>query len=753
MTEKDEQDLQQPIEDDTADSEDYSDDERPTSSDEWDEPVAPPKEGAGTIGAAWKGALGGMLLFVIMFIAAAYQAFDTHLLQGRSYSLTLVSEIYRSDYFLPILLHQIKILGAYLLLGGGLGAFFGFVGGGFYKKELQKSGAACFVSGLVGAAMIQVAAVLYALGNAPAVYSQYFNEQGAPYSFIQDLAVTVLIPPVMKVVIILLFIGPLFTVARRISRKAGPILLVVLLIACAGFCTYIHRYAPPPEFAVQKDRPNILIITADSLRPDKISVYNNSVPAGISTNIDALAKDGYFISENISPVARSLPALATLLTGQYPHTHGVRSMFPDPGDRYIEDSLAGEFKKLGYRTAAFAGRTGDGLHMIDAGFDHVDAPDFTLPMNPLVVSMQAHWPVMPYLDNCHIRDLFPILDWIDVNENPGTVTDRLVRFIDQQPDEPWLTVAYYSATGFPQAARYPYYDMYTSSEYEGAYKYRNHRLEQGQKIEPADAVHVAGLYDGALASFDNQVGRLIEALKKRGLYQGTIIILTGLYGQNLYEYKAETGTGNHFRSLADNSIPMVIKWPRGFSRMGQHKSGGKVNTLASIVDVAPTLYGAFKIRPDGPVDGLDLAPAVAGVTWKQRDVVFAETGIWYGDILPEYFEDRRIHYGGIDQLLARKGDLPEIDFYSPLVVKHEYKDLVDIARHRLAFDGRYKLVYMPTEKGVLYECIKVVRENGLYVDAAQASESKCDSLKAGLHEWLASGVNIEMRNELALPAN
>jgi arylsulfatase A-like enzyme/Flp pilus assembly protein TadD len=104
--------------------------------------------------------------------------------------------------------------------------------------------------------------------------------------------------------------------------------------------------------ARERARPNVLLITLDTTRADRLGCYGG--PAGITPALDALAAEGIRFAQADSPVPLTLPAHATLLSGLLPLHHGLRVNGAGgfPRDR---ETLATLFSGAGYRTAAFVG--------------------------------------------------------------------------------------------------------------------------------------------------------------------------------------------------------------------------------------------------------------------------------------------------------------------------------------------------------------------------------------------------------------
>ena len=121
--------------------------------------------------------------------------------------------------------------------------------------------------------------------------------------------------------------------------------------------------------------PNILLITVDTLRPDRLGCYGCPIP--LSPAIDALAEEGILFKNCFAHASFTLPSLASLMTGQIASKLGVKgntSPLPESSN-----TLASALKERGYRTAAFVSNFNLRPKLrFDIGFDHYDA-DLTTP--------------------------------------------------------------------------------------------------------------------------------------------------------------------------------------------------------------------------------------------------------------------------------------------------------------------------------------------------------------------------------------
>jgi choline-sulfatase len=138
----------------------------------------------------------------------------------------------------------------------------------------------------------------------------------------------------------------------------------MVVAATLGALGCVERVRQPPA------PPNILLITLDTTRADRIGAYGYTRAA--TPRLDALARDGVLFERAITAAPITLPAHASLMTGVYPFVHGVRNN----GDFTLAETvptLATTLKGRGYRTAAFVSAAVlDRRYGLARGFDHYD---------------------------------------------------------------------------------------------------------------------------------------------------------------------------------------------------------------------------------------------------------------------------------------------------------------------------------------------------------------------------------------------
>jgi arylsulfatase A-like enzyme len=459
---------------------------------------------------------------------------------------------------------------------------------------------------------------------------------------------------------------------RRLSRRS--VLLVAGALAALLLLVEGARLLSPRPGAT------LLILGADSLRPDRLTPET-------APHLLGLAQRGVWFDLALSPIASTTPAWLSILTGRYPHGHGIRHMFPRRELRL--DWLDTLPRRLaGFRTSVVSDYAGDFFSLFDLGFQHQRvSPPLTLGLvfQREVVMHSAL--ALALLDHRLGRAAFPVFRFLPTNADPERLADEVLDQLRASSGKPSLVVAFFSTTHVPFAAPWPWYRRFASPTYGGPHRY----LYDVQKLSDftssdvplpeRDVEQVRRLYDGAVASVDAAIGRILSQLDEQ-----TTVVLLADHGENLFEPGETTFHGKWFRGGDEaNRVPLIIAGP-GVAR------GLRVPEPVSLVDLAPTLLELLGQRvPE--LDGISLSAALSSGHAPPHDV-FAETGMWLGG--PP--ETDGVRYPKLPQLLEAD---PRDHFQ--LVLKTPLEDLVVEAKHRMLRREKMKLLYLPTADGVRWQ--------------------------------------------------
>jgi arylsulfatase A-like enzyme len=642
---------------------------------------------------------------------------------------------------------QLRILGTYLVMG----ALFGAIGAliGIWWDRVRRDRASVARNMARGAAAALIAhAYLFARSvvHYPQLYSEAFYDRGgvrrAAMVWLTEHLSARRLDFAMLLLVVLLVARPLATVSGRTlaARWWRPVVnarslrwvalgAVAFIVIVVGLGAQRHR-APQPG-----RRPNVLILAVDSLRADRVLSPDAAkrFPA-----LAALAERGVRFREAHVTVPRTFPSFVTLLTGRYPHHHGIRHMFPSAAQRAaIGPALPAALRAAGYRTAVISDYAGEIFSRTPLGFDRVDVPYFDMKTIVALRGLQVHPNVLPYATSEIGRRLFPAVDAMPELSDPARLAQRAMAEIDRAGDRPLFLTVFFSAAHFPYASPDPYYRRYGDATYGGPYRYQKPPLAPAPANEQ-DRAQIRALYDGAVAATDAAVARILERLKRDGLADDTVVVLLADHGENLYDLPERgMGHGDHLRGSAADHVPWVWVDPR--HRFAAHDVPGIVRD----VDLVPTMASLLGVAPP-PTDGVDLAPLLRGERTTLDLQAFAETELWFISNGPGFAPDERLPYPTITGVT----DLADDD---DVFLRSEWQDTVIVAKHRAVRTDRWKLLYRPTREGVRWSLYDLSADPDERSDVLAAHPDVAARLRRDLQRWMLADPRMALRGDFVVP--
>ncbi len=371
-------------------------------------------------------------------------------------------------------------------------------------------------------------------------------------------------------------------------RRALPLLLLGLA-ACGGD-------EPSPG-----DRPNVLLITVDTLRADRLGFMGYGRTT--SPAMDELAERGVIFERAYAPSPWTLPSMASIHTGLYPSSHGLKR----PQDAIPPEArtLAEVLSQAGYRTDSIVS-------------------------NPLVHPRFGHSQGFGSFDTEDAKGHEHV-------STPG-ITERALALLDQYAvDEPREQPFFLSLLYFD-----PHYDWrshglgFASDQPVG-------RITGEETIEhlrdlaggagglsEGEVRQLVDCYDEEIAFTDQGIGELLDALERLGLADNTIVVLTADHGEEFLEH----GWLGHTRFLYEGMVhvPMVVCDPRD-----EDTHGMRYSEPVSTVSVMPTVLDLVGLDPElhGPDEpslaqivreplAKDIDPRIDGVVFSEVDFVPAQ---------------------------------------------------------------------------------------------------------------------------------
>ena len=358
-----------------------------------------------------------------------------------------------------------------------------------------------------------------------------------------------------------------------------------------------------------KSPPNLVLITLDTLRADRLGAYGYG--GDTSPVLDSLAREGVRFEDAIAQATTTPASHASILTGLNPPRHGLRKLY---GQQLAEtnETLAEILRARGYATAAFVSalplRHSVGL---DQGFD-------------------------VYEDGSSEGDETP------KTSRAGVTNTRVGEWLSSAPTAPvFLWVHYFDPHHpyFPPAAYRARFGLENLKP--GALpvpRNTNRKRRNGVPIPPPNerAVRRASdLYDAEIAYMDEAIGELLDSLREAGLLENTVIAYVADHGEHMGENGYWFG---HWDVLDETArVPMVLVHPEG------RYAGRVVEESVGTIDLVPTLLAWLGIDAGLDFDGIDLTQALDGKRSTPRPFYTEQF---------EYFPVRAVREG--DWLLHHK---------------------------------------------------------------------------------------------------
>ncbi len=336
------------------------------------------------------------------------------------------------------------------------------------------------------------------------------------------------------------------------AQDDGTIHILIALLTVLAFLTGCRNR----ESAGRYDHAPVILISIDTLRADHLSAYGAKrvdTPA-----IDRLAGDGIVYENAYAHVPLTFPSHSTMLTGRLPYENGVRSNIGYKLDPNKYPTLPRLLAERGYATggavSAYVLRGETGLRSL---FDFYDD------------SMEV-W------ESATLGSL----------QRRGDETSRVaLRWVDSVQAKPFFLF-------------FHLFEPHTPYE----------------PVEPFRTKYAASPYDGEIATADAIVGRFLDELDRRGLYDKSLIILCGDHGEGLGDHgEAEHGVLLYREVL---HVPLVVKLP------GKRLAGRRVAAPAQLVDILPTVTGAVGARTPAGLPGMSLIALAEGGSQRQ---IYSET--------------------------------------------------------------------------------------------------------------------------------
>jgi len=404
---------------------------------------------------------------------------------------------------------------------------------------------------------------------------------------------------VLLVILTSLAVVWLLGVLQRRFSKAVPTMawiLALVVLICTTAPNYLaYRSANTVDIDLPalntEHAPNVLLVTLDTLRADHLACYGNKIVQ--TPTLDALAKDGFLFEAAFVQSPTTTPSHCSIMTSTYVARNGalngcaMKVGFP---------TLAEILQANGYETSAFVSATtvrstNSGLQR---GFDYYE--DSISPYTTLLRNDEYQFVLLAYL---FVK--------MQNSQIPGyIVTNRALSWLNDGRQGPFFFWLHYFDPHSPYDAPGPYKDMY-----------------DGKIDTTLPYVLERSRYAGEVTYTDFELGRIIKALKDKGLYDEMFIIVMSDHGEAFGEIHGDITEYGHGIYLYDTTqhIPLIIKLP------GRTKAGQRFKDVVQSIDLAPTVLDYLGGLFPGSFQGSSLLDLLngqqrgaAGTAYSERTV-------------------------------------------------------------------------------------------------------------------------------------
>ena len=430
------------------------------------------------------------------------------------------------------------------------------------------------------------------------------------------------------------------------------------LIFCVVLSLLIYSCNTPDKTKVTQQKPNVLFVSIDDLRPS-LGVYGDTIVH--SPNIDQLASEGMTFRQTFAQSAVCAPSRASLMTGLRPDSTRVWHL----GDKFREINpntvtMPQYFSKHGYHTVNLGkifhnympdsiswdepdlrpsrylkpdwlGRDGETFYISEeVAKSQVRKRDSLLKLRP--VRYADGWNTGPAWEAADVHDTL----YYDGAQNKLTkqVLTRLSKM-----DEPFYMGLGFFRPHLPFTAPKKYWDLYDKNKIPLA---SNLKIPENAPIHSMNSMYELRHYDGfnhighptssftmpedtartlrqgyyaSVSYVDKLLGDLISHMKDIGIYENTIIIIWGDHGWKLGDHNSWGKMTNY---NIDLKVPLIIRYP------DQDNRGKQTYAFTELVDIFPSLCEIAGIPIPDYMQGTSFVPLIENPEREWKKAAFSQ---------------------------------------------------------------------------------------------------------------------------------
>lgn len=381
-----------------------------------------------------------------------------------------------------------------------------------------------------------------------------------------------------------------------------------------------------------KKRPNIIIFNPDHYRGDVLSHLGN--PAAVSPNLDQIVEEGATsFSSTFVQSTFCTPSRCSFMSGWYPHVRGHRTMFHmmQPDEPVLLKTLKdnGYFVFWGGKNDLVPAQNGFdqyctvkydvGDHQPDHGIENGDQAWRGDPKADTYFSFYKGKLDSGGGDHYHDSDwanVMGAIDLIETHDSEQPLCVYLPLLYPHPPyavEDPWFSMI--DKQMLPK--RRPGPERWSDKSSMLRQLAHNYNLDQLDE-EVWDQIRSTAY--GMSARVDHQFGMVVDALKRREIYDDTAIFFFSDHGEYQGDYSIVGLSQNTFEDSISH-VPLIIKPPSTFERKAATN-----DQLVELIDVCATIEEITGIEPNHRHFGKSLIPLIEGTSQTHRSAVFCEGG-------------------------------------------------------------------------------------------------------------------------------
>jgi len=406
--------------------------------------------------------------------------------------------------------------------------------------------------------------------------------------------------------------------AGRRLRRSAAVLVAVIGVASGSTLYREARRMDAVTGTAPAGAPNVLLIILDTVRAASLGLYG--APLDNTPGLESLASRGVTFDVAIAPAPWTLPTHATMFTGLWPSEHGADWLAPLDGRA---TTLAEALGARGYRTGGFVANLTYGTreHGLSRGFQVYKDFDRSIPSLLRTSSIIEQMMTMTVL-----RRLTGYYD-IAIRKRAPVVNKEFLAWQEHAGTRPWFAFLNYFDAHEPYRPTAPF-----AGRYSAGLPPRRHDMErfwhlQGGIIDwtalsAEDVAAERAAYEELIAELDHNLAGLFDELRRRGVLDRTLVIVTSDHGEQFGEHDWFThGNSLYWRVLR---VPLVISYP------GHVSMGVRIQQPASLRDLAATVWEFVAPDEPSPFPGESLFGADRQPAWVPSEVT-ADPAMLRGD--------------------------------------------------------------------------------------------------------------------------